>query len=161
MSIEFKCPSCGKKLFSYEARVRKYGSLIKECRKCGSDYIDPRYYELAINGVPEDEYKVSPYLFMIVIGGLIIWRALRLFGMRQLGVASEIQWLLPSLLLIMGIVFVIGAIVSIILIKTGLRKKKMDRLLAQSQARLKDSSYVSRLRTLGYKLDDRFGGLGY
>ena len=158
MSIEFKCPSCGKKLFSYEARVRKYGSLIKECRKCGSEYIDPRYYELALSGIPDDEYKIFPYMFMIVIGGLVIWRALHLFGLRQLGVPSEIQWLLPSVLLIMGIVFVVGALAGIIMIKTGLRKKKIDRLLAESQERLKDSSYISRLRSLGLKFDDGYGG---
>jgi len=32
-------------------------SLQKECKKCGAVYIDPRYYEMAIDGIPEDEYK--------------------------------------------------------------------------------------------------------
>lgn len=158
MSIEFRCPSCGKKLFSYEPRIRKYGSLIKECRKCGSEYIDPRYYELALNGIPDDEYKVFPYVFMIIFGGLVIWRGLRLFGMRQLGVPNELQLLLPSVLLIMGVVFVIWAIAGIIMLKTGLHKKKIERLLSESQERLKDSNYVSRLRSLGLKLDDEYGG---
>ncbi len=161
MSIEFRCPSCGKKLFSYESRIRKYGSLIKECRKCGSKYIDPRYYELALNGIPDDEYKVFPYVFMIVIGGLVIWRALRLFGMRQLGVPDVLQMLLPSVLLIMGLVFVIWAIGGIIMLKTGLHKKKIERLLAESQERLKDSGYISRLRSLGLKIDDEYGGYGF
>lgn len=161
MSIKFKCPSCGNKLFSYEPRIRKYGSLIKECKKCGSEYIDPRYYELALNGIPDDEYKIFPYVFMIVFGGLVIWRALRLFGMRQLGVPDVLQMLLPSVLLIMGLVFVIWAIGGIIMLKTGLHKKKIERLLAESQERLKDSGYISSLRSLGLKIDDEYGGYGF
>ena len=38
MSIEFHCPSCDKKLFTYEERTRKYGKLLKECKKCGAQY---------------------------------------------------------------------------------------------------------------------------
>ncbi len=160
MSIEFKCPSCGKKLFTYEYRIRKYGSPVKECKKCGSEYVDPRFYELAIDGIPEDEYKLYPYIFMIVIGGLIVWRALHLFGMRQLGVPGYIQWLMPTALLIMGSVFIIGAIVSIILTLTGLHKKKMDRLLEESEERIRDYAYIKKLKKLGYKIPDgRFGGL--
>ncbi len=158
MSIEFKCPSCGKKLFTYEYRIRKYGCLIKECKKCGSEYIDPRYYELALDGIPEDEFKMTPYVFMMILGGLITWRGLYLFRMRQLGMPDEMQWLLPTVFTILGIVLVIGAIVGMISLKTGLHKKKIERLMAESRARVSDMDYIRRLRRLGYKVDERFGG---
>ncbi len=158
MSIEFKCPSCGKKLFTYEYRIRKYGSPLKECKKCGSEYIDPRYYELALDGIPDDEFKITPYVFMMIIGGLIIWRGLYMFRMHQLGVAEEIQWLLPTVFTLLGIVLVIGSIAGMVSIKTGLHKKKIDRLMAESRARVSDMDYIRRLRKLGYKIDDGFGG---
>ena len=160
MSIEFKCPSCGKKLFTYEYRIRKYGCPVKECKKCGCEYIDPRYYELAIDGVPEDEYKILPYVLMIVIGLLIMWRGYHMLGMRQLGVSAQIQWLLPCVFLIFGIVLVIGAVGGIIMIVTGLHRKKIERLLEESEDRVRDYSYVKKLQRLGYKIPDgRFGGL--
>lgn len=84
-----------------------------------------------------------------------------MFGMRQLGVPDVLQMLLPSVLLIMGLVFVIWAIGGIIMLKTGLHKKKIERLLAESQERLKDSGYISRLRSLGLKIDDEYGGYGF
>ena len=84
-----------------------------------------------------------------------------MFTMRQIGVPNELQLLLPSVLLIMGVVFVIWAIAGIIMLKTGIHKKKIERLLSESQERLKDSNYVSRLRSLGLKLDDEYGGYGF
>lgn len=159
MSIEFKCPSCGKKLFSYESRIRKYGCLIKECKKCGSEYIDPRFCELALDGVPDDEFKMFPYVFMMIFGAFVTWRGLHLFSVRQLGTPDEIQWILPSLFTILGIVCIIAAVIGMILLKTGLHKKKIDRLMAESSARIKDRDYLNRLRKLGYKIDDkRVGG---
>lgn len=83
-----------------------------------------------------------------------------MLGMRQLGVSAQIQWLLPCVFLIFGIVLVIGAIGGIIMIVTGLHRKKIERLLEESEERIRDYSYVKKLRRLGYKIpDDRFGGL--
>ncbi len=159
MSIEFRCPSCGKKLFSYEQRIRKYGSPIKECKKCGAEYLDPRYYELAIDGVPEDEYKAGPYLFMVIVGILVTWRGLYLFRMRQLGTPEGMQWLMPTLFTVLGVVCIVAAVVGLILLKTGLHEKKINRLMDESRARIKDMSYVSRLKKLGYKVNDDLGGM--
>lgn len=158
MSIEFRCPSCGKKLFTFEQRTRKYGRIIQECKKCGAEYADPRYVELAIDGIPEDEFKVAPYLFMIVIGCLLIWRAKHLFGVHQLGVMEQMQWLLPTVFLLLGIAAIIGAIISIIMIKTGRRAKKLETLYQESIERMKDFGYVNKLRKFGYDIPDRFGG---
>ena len=159
MSVEFRCPACGKKLFSYERRIRKYGSPIKECKKCGAEYIDPRFHELALDGIPEDEYKAGPYVFMIIVGALITWRGLHLFRMHQLGVSDAIQWVLPTIFTIFGVGCIIAAIGGIIMLKTGLHEKKINRLMAESQARVKDMSYINRLKKLGYKINNGFGGM--
>lgn len=154
MSVEFKCPSCGKKLFSYEQRIRKYGEILKECKKCGAEYLDPRYHELAVEGIPEDEFKYTPYLLMIVVGVLLIWRALHLLRVYQLGVPREIQWLLPVMFLMIGIAAIIGAVISMISIKTGRKKIKFEKLLEESKERMKDAGYVTTIRRLGYTIPE-------
>ncbi len=156
MSIEFHCPSCNKKLFSYEARVRKYGKLTKECKKCGATYIDPRCHELAIDGIPQDEFGVVQYILAIVIGILIAWRGIHMFGMHQLGVANEIQWFLPTVFILIGIAAVIGGIYEIIAIKTGIKKKKFDKMYEESKARMRDSSYIYTLEKLGYNIPEEY-----
>ena len=54
-----RCSECGKKLLEYDtASIKRYKSPIKECKKCGREYIDPRYHEIAAEGIPEDEFSV-------------------------------------------------------------------------------------------------------
>ncbi|MCR5282279.1 MAG: hypothetical protein K6E18_02835 [Lachnospiraceae bacterium] len=152
MSVEFHCPSCGKKQFSYEPRERRYEKVIKSCKSCGKEYLDPRSHELAAEGIPADAFSVTPYLLMLVVGGLIGWRGWYLFGRHQLGTPSEISWLLPSVFLIMGVVCVIASIVGIIRIKTGSKQKQFERLMQESRMRLKDTDYAGKLQALGYAL---------
>ncbi|MCR5324615.1 MAG: hypothetical protein K6E85_15270 [Lachnospiraceae bacterium] len=150
MSINFQCPACGKKLFSYEPRYRKYGKIIHECKKCGANYLDPRYHELAIDGIPENEFQLFPYIFMLVIGALITWRGWHLLSVKQLGVPDALQWLLPVVFLIIGAALFIGAIIGIILIKTGCKRKKFEKELEGSKIRMKDMRYTNELQRLGY-----------
>ena len=156
MTCEFVCPACGKKLFSYEQGTRKYGCMIRECKKCKNKYIDPRYHEMAIEGIPDGVFRIPPYIGIFVIGVLLIWRAIYLFGVRQLGTPDNMQWLLPGLFLVMGIALIIGAIFEIIMIKTGGMAKKYERLYEESVQRMKDKEYTDILRRLGYRIPDAF-----
>ena len=153
MSATFRCPTCNKKLFSYEPRFRKYGRLTNKCKNCGSVYIDPRFHELALEGIPADEFMLRSYIVLIVFGGLMIWRAIYLLGMRQLGLPDEMQWLMPAVIFIVGFILIIGGLVEIIGIKTGLKAKRFEEMLQQSKDRLKDSQYASQLRSFGYNID--------
>ncbi len=156
MSVEFHCPSCGKKQFSYEPRGRKFEKIVKSCKNCGKEYLDPRCHELAVEGIPQDAFQIGPYLFMLVLGGFIAWRGWYLFGRQQLGTPSGISWLLPSVFLIMGIVCIIASIVGIIRIKTGGKAKQFDKLMNESRMRMKDTAYVRKLKDLGYPLPQEY-----
>ena len=156
MAYDFMCPGCRKKLFSFEARERKYGKIVRECKYCGKEYIDPRMYEPALEGIPADEFSILTYLIVAVVGGLLIWRAVYLFGVRQLGVSESIQWLLPTVFLVLGIAAVTGGIAEIIMIKTGIKARKMQKKYEESQNRLKDRGYISALKRLGYKLPEEY-----
>lgn len=66
------------------------------------------------------------------------------------------QWLLPAVFIIGGAVMAIGGIVGIIMIKTGKKAQRFERLRKESEARLKDRSYVYTLKGLGYNVLDNY-----
>ncbi len=81
-----------------------------------------------------------------------------MFGVHQLGVMQQMQWLMPSVFLIFGIAAIIGSVISIILIKTGKRAQKLEVLFMESKERMRDMRYVSKLRNFGYDVPQEFGG---
>lgn len=156
MSREFHCPSCDKKLFTYEERTRKYGSLLKECKKCGAQYLDPRYYELAIDGIPEDEFGVGRYSLAILIGAFFGWRGIRTANIYMYTGADPVRWLLPISFILISFIVVITGLYEIFTIATGLKRKKMDRLYEESKARMKDSGYIYTLQKHGYTIPEEY-----
>ena len=44
----------------------------------------------------------------------------------------------------------------IFMIATGLKRKKMERLLDESKARMRDSSYIYRLKKHGYVINEEY-----
>lgn len=158
MSYVLKCASCGKKLLEYDTPVRKFGSPLKECKKCGARYIDPRYHELAAEGIPEEDFKIPPYIFLIVIGVLIVWRGIYLFSRHMLGTPEEVRWLLPTVFMVFGIVFVIGGILEILSVKSGRKMNKFNRLYEESCKRLENPSYALTLHSMGYRVPEQYLG---
>lgn len=150
MAYEIFCKHCGKKVLKYENWEKKYRSPIATCKKCGKEYLDPRCHELAVTGIPGDEFNVSSDLILLIIGGLITWRGCYLFGVRMLGTPDSMQWLLPSTVLLLGLAIVLCALVDGIRILTGLKRRKFEKLLEESQNRMKVDNYVQRLKELGY-----------
>lgn len=156
-TIELRCKNCGKRLLKYsQASIQRYKSPVKNCKKCGTRYADPRCHEIAIEGIPSDTFSISSYVIMMIIGALIFCRGIQLFGKYQIGIPNEIQWILPCLFVIIGAVMVVGSIVEIILIKTGRKAVKYDKLRAESENRLSDKRYVYILKDLGYKIPEKY-----
>lgn len=158
MQYDFRCPSYGKKLFTYETTVRKYGCMVKKCKKCGSEYIDPRYHEIAAEGIPESEFRISHDIILAVIGVLIVWRGIYLFGMKALNVPDELQWAEPVLFLCLGAACIIGAVVDIILVRSGKKKEIFMRRYQESVWRLSNRDYADTLRKAGYNVPENFMG---
>ena len=157
-TVEIKCSKCGKKLISYDPTLarRQYKSPVKQCKSCGSHYADPRCHEIAVEGLPEDTFKVSSYAIMMAFGALITYRGAYMFQRHQLGVPDSIQWLLPTVFLLGGILMVIFGLYEIITIKTGVKQKKYDKLQQESEQRLQDKSYAYLLKDLGYPIPEKY-----
>ena len=69
---DFRCPKCDKKLFEYYGKI-SYGYMIKECKKCGAKYVDPRIMEMALTGIPARDFNINSYIFVIAIGIFMIY----------------------------------------------------------------------------------------
>lgn len=155
--VTIQCSKCGKKLLSYDPPgFIRYKSPVRQCPDCNTKYADPRCHEIAVEGIPHDTFKISSYVVMIIFGALILWRGIALFGMHTLGAPEETQWLLPTLITIFGVVLVIGGIVEIILIKTGWKQRKFEKLTRESEERLSNKSYAFILSDLGYNVPEKY-----
>lgn len=156
-SHELRCASCGKRLLTYDnTSFRQYKSPVKQCKKCGAYYLDPRCHEIAIEGVPDAEFSVGSYIVLLIFGGLGLYRGMYLSDRHQLNTPESAQWVLPTMLVLMGIVLILGGIVEIIRIKTGAKARKYEKLRIESEERLQNRSYAYQLRDLGYPVPERY-----
>lgn len=150
---EIRCKGCGKRLLKYsKTSARKYKSPVKSCSKCGMRYADPRCHEIAIEGIPSDTFRISSYIFLAVAGALILYRGIYLFGMHQMGTPETMQWLLPTLFTVIGCIMLLGGLTECILIVTGIKRRRFDKLTKESEQRLADKGYVYLLQELGYQI---------
>lgn len=155
--ITLKCKNCNKKLMTYiPPSSRKYKSPLKTCKKCGTEYLDPRCHEIAAEGLPPDTYSITSNVIMGIVGGLILWRGLYLFTVHQLGTSENIQWLYHTTFTVMGIFCILFAIYQIIIILTGIKRKKFEKLRQESEERLQDYNYAKTLVSLGYSVPEEY-----
>ena len=151
-----RCPECGRKFFYYDSRQRYYGSPVRTCKKCNSQYLDLRYHEIAVEGIPESELSRKPMIILMIFGALILYRGIYLTGYRQLGMGDYGQWIMPVLFIIMGIVMITVGIIEIILISTGRKMMKYERLKRESEERMSDRSYAWTLKQEGYNVPEQY-----
>lgn len=151
-TVQFNCTGCGKKLFDYDpvTHFRRYKSPIKECPKCGRKYADPRCHEIALEGLPNDIFSIKAHFFLIILGGVVLYKGISMFGTKPLETLTGIQWLIPGVVALLGVIFLVGGMVEIISILTGIKKKKYERLTLESKERLKNKEYAYTLYELGY-----------
>lgn len=151
-----RCPECGRKFFYYDSRQRYYGSPVRTCKKCNSQYLDLRYHEIAVDGIPESELSRKPMIILMIFGALILYRGIYLTGYRQLGMGDYGQWIMPVLFIIMGIVMITVGIIEIIMISTGRKMMKYERLKRESEERMSDRSYAWTLKQEGYNVPEQY-----
>ena len=63
---------------------------------------------------------------------------------------------MPGVIVLIGVILLVGGMVEVISILTGIKKKKYDRLTEESKERLKDREYAKTLYGLGYFIPQEY-----
>ena len=145
---EWVCPECKTK--NREAcNTWMYGSPIRQCKACRSEYLDRRFREVAIEGFDprsnNAKFYVKGTLFLLAIalvcGVVTYFQYARGYYSMKVVAAGALSALGAFACLIMSI-----------RIKLGFQNKDNDKYMEESKARLSDSLYVEKLRKYGYKI---------
>lgn len=152
-----KCPYCNKSVqLIYNENVRYNGSPVRMCKKCGQRYCDTRYHELAVEGIPNGTFSYWGGIISAVIGGLIAYRGIYLIGWKTLGSSGNFDWIKSAIFLILGIAMIIFGIVDMICVFTGKKQERYDKILSESDERMRDRSYAYLLKELGYNVPEKY-----
>lgn len=151
--VEGICPNCGAKT-KEPCNTWVYGSPIKTCRSCNSEYIDNRFKEVAIDGF--DARSSNPKLYLIMT---IVFLVVAIICTFVLSVFISNDRAFPVALIGCIIIAYFGTILCGIFylrIKLGYEDKNKEKQLAESKERLMDKSYVSKLIDYGYNIPDEY-----
>ena len=145
---EWVCPECKTK--NREAcNTWMYGSPVRECKACRSEYLDRRFREVAIDGFDPRSNNAKFY-----VKGALFLLAIALVC----GVVTYFQYArgyYSMKVVAAGALSALGAVACLIMsirIKLGFQNKDNEKYMEESKARLSDSQYVEKLRKYGYKI---------
>ena len=157
--VRVRCKNCERMLYSYRhgEEKKRYGTPINKCKKCGEYYVDIRYREAAVDGIPENELSYRSGIIFLVIGALIMWRAIYLYNENSIVDVDNIKWMIYACAFAIFAIVLIGiGLYDIVNIVTGNKKKKIDNYIKESEERMKSHSYVEILKHMGYRIPEKY-----
>ena len=146
--IEWICPECKTK--NREAcNMWMYGSPIRECKACRSEYLDRRWREVAIDGFDPRSRNAKFYakgaaflLSLAIVCGVLLQTSL---------VHGNNSTKLTLACILCSLFGVVSGFIAL-RIKLGFADKDNAKYMAESKARLRDSTYVEKLKKYGYNI---------
>ena len=149
-----KCPYCQKKIPGYKPTKVAYGTLIHTCPKCGHDYYDRRFFEPAVSGFVKGETDKKRPL-KLGFSGLICF--LICFGINWLQIHETGEfYIYLAIMEFVSIIVIITAIIDVIRIAVGSKRKKLDFLMWQSDERLRNREYAMFLKEKGLNVPEKY-----
>lgn len=143
------CPFCGAKQTKTENRWC-YGSPVRKCDKCGNEFLDRRFTELAISGIPENQLSVKRG----VMG--MLWGLAFVLAGFLLSLMAGSWTIKSSVISIGGGLMALCFLADMISILTGNKLKKFEEIKNLSEERLSDHNYAKTLAELGYNVPEKF-----
>lgn len=149
--VEGTCPHCGAKT-KEDCNTWVYGSPIRRCRKCGQEYLDKRWREVAIDGFDPRSQDASFYMK----GALLLAAFTALCaGWMVLQINMKGYYTTRNLAcVILGSLGTVLCIFLAIRIKFGFEDKNNAKFMEESKQRLKNPEYVQKLREYGYQIPE-------
>lgn len=145
---EWVCPECKTKNRE-SCNTWMYGSPIRECKACRSEYLDKRWREVAIDGFDPRSNNAKIYVKgALILLAIALVCGVMIYFQYARGVYSVKIIAAGALSVLAGIACGVNAL----RIKLGFQNKDNEKYLAESKARLSDPQYVEKLRKYGYKV---------
>ncbi len=143
---EWVCPECKTKNRE-DCNTWMYGTPIRTCKACRSEYLDRRWREVAIDGFDPRSNNAKVYA-----KGVLLFLAIAAAGgaMTQFGGGPNHTKALA--ICISGCLLTITCAIMALRIKFGFQNKDNQKFLEESRARLRDPQYVKKLESFGYKV---------
>lgn len=141
------CPKCVSKQPHPDNRWC-YGSPIKHCPSCGTEYFDERYREIAIDGYIPNTLSPKRSLIIVAISAAFVLFAIVMY-LYETHSNRGYYHIVEIPIAIGGTATFLLGIADFISIVTGSKQKKLERLKAQSEERMQNPDYVQKLAEVG------------
>ncbi len=154
LRAEGNCPYCGAKILFYYDKEWRYGSPVRNCKKCGKKYVDERYHEIVVEGIEPGALSIkrNGIGMLIMLGIFLVSFLIHFYQVNQKS-TYDLTFCAFMVIALLGILlFVIDSI----RILTGTKVKKLERLREQSVKRLQNWSYAKELEALGYPVPEEY-----
>lgn len=142
------CPHCGKEVGINVKEGFAYGSPIRTCKHCSQPYLDRTFHEIEIDGYRPGDLDTKGNGKMI------------LESLVAVIVTGVLVTLIPNTIvliaLLLSLVFFFGMIIETVKVKTGKRKKELEKLRQESESRLRNREYAQTLKALGYNVPEKY-----
>ncbi|MBQ8177094.1 MAG: hypothetical protein IJ035_08700 [Oscillospiraceae bacterium] len=152
--MEIHCPNCGRLVGTFVVGDYRYGSPLKICKKCKTEYINPAVHEIEVDGISPDAFDMKRLLIGILVGivFIIIGAAIFYFEVTRKGYyhTSTIA------IMVISAIAIFYALGNIFFIKTGIKAKWTERKRQESAERMSNPEYALRLKEHGYNVPEKY-----
>lgn len=151
--MEITCPSCGAKS-KESCNTWAYGSPIKICTSCNTEFIDRRFTEPAVEGLNRKSTDSSMYL-----KGLLFMLIFTAVSAVLLFVMSKTNGYFPTKMIACTVGGILGSVLCGVMffrIKLGFADKENNAYLEESEKRLQNRDYAEKLCGYGYNVPDKY-----
>ena len=140
------CPACGSR---DKTNMYMYGSPIRKCNRCGKEYLNRRFREVAIDGY--DPKTTTPMPTIKALLGCIAMTIICFVFLHYF--KSKLKITIMTGVMILADVFYLVMLLRYFM---GIEKKHNEEEMERSEERLKDKSYVEKLQSYGYIIPSKY-----
>ena len=152
--MEIHCPSCGRIVCTYVAGDYRYGSPLKNCPKCSSEYINPAVHEIEVDGISPDAFDMKKLILGMIMGVVFFIIGAVIF---HLEVTRKGYYHTSNIaIMVISVIAFFYALGNIVFIKTGIKAKWTERKRQESVSRMSDPEYALRLKAHGYNVPEKY-----
>ena len=152
--MEIHCRNCGRKVDTFAVGNYRYGSPVRTCPECKTEYVNPAVHEIEVDGIAPDAFNMR-----LIFAGLFMGVAFFVIGavIHYFEVTTQNYYhLVPIAIMIISAIVVFYALGNILFIKTGIKDRWTESKRSQSAERMSNPDYALKLKEFGYNVPEKY-----